>query len=102
MVLTFVLAALGWVLFRSQSIGEAMDFYAGMVGGGWHGFNLPMRAVAFVAAMLAVEWLQRGRGHGLDMSGVRYRAVRYTCYLAVLAVIFMYGVFNETFIYFQF
>lgn len=102
MALTFVLAALGWVLFRSQSIGEAMDFYAAMFGGGWHGFNPPMRAVVFVAAMLLVEWLQRGRGHGLDMSGVRYRAVRYACYLAVLAVIFVYGVFNETFIYFQF
>lgn len=102
MALTFVLAALGWVLFRSQSIGEAMDFYAAMFGSGWHGFNPPMRAVVFVAAMLLVEWLQRGRGHGLDMSDVRYRAVRYACYLAVLAVIFVYGVFNETFIYFQF
>ena len=99
---TFVLAALGWILFRSQSIGEALDFYAGIVSGGWSGFNLPMRAIAFVALMLAVEWLQREREHGFDMSGVRHRAVRYACYLAVLAVIFMYGVFNETFIYFQF
>ena len=102
MALTFTLAVLGWILFRSQSIGEAMNFYAGLVGGGWSGFNLPMRAITFVAMMLVVEWLQRGRGHGLDMSGVRYRAVRYACYLAVLAVIFVYGVFNETFIYFQF
>ena len=102
MVLTFVLAVLGWILFRSQSIGEALDFYAGLVRGGWSGFNLPMRAIAFVAMMLVVEWLQRGREHGLDMSGVRYRAMRYACYLTVLAVIFVYGVFNETFIYFQF
>ena len=102
MALTFVLAALGWVLFRSQSIGEAMDFYAGLASGGWHGFRLPMRAVLFVAAMLVVEWLQRGRGHGLDMSGVRSGVARYACYLAVLALVFMYGVFNETFIYFQF
>ncbi len=102
MVLTFALVALGLILFRSQSIGEAMDYYAGLVWGGWHGFNPPMRAITFVALMLVVEWLQRGREHGLDMSGVRYRAVRYACYLAVLAVIFMYGVFNETFIYFQF
>ena len=102
MVLTFVLAVLGWILFRSQSIGEALDFYAGLVRGGWSGFNPPMRAIAFVAMMLVVEWLQRGREHGLDMSGVRYRAVRYACYLTVLAVIFVYGVFNETFIYFQF
>ena len=102
MVLTFVLAVLGWILFRSQSIGEALDFYAGLVRGGWSGFNPPMRAIAFVAMMLVVEWLQREREHGLDMSGVRYRAVRYACYLTVLAVIFVYGVFNETFIYFQF
>ena len=102
MVLTFVLAVLGWILFRSQSIGEALDFYAGLVRGGWSGFNPPMRAIAFVAMMLVVEWLQRGREHGLDMSGVRYRAMRYACYLTVLAVIFVYGVFNETFIYFQF
>ena len=102
MVLTFVLAVLGWILFRSQSIGETLDFYTGLVNGGWHGFNPPMRAITFVAMMMVVEWLQRGREHGLDMSGVRYRAVRYACYLTVLAMIFMYGVFNETFIYFQF
>ena len=102
MVLTFVLAALGWVLFRSQSIGEAMDFYAGMVGGNMAGFNPPMRTLVFVVLMLVVEWLQRGRGHGLDMSGVRYSVVRYACYLTTLAMIFVYGIFNETFIYFQF
>ena len=102
MVLTFALVALGLILFRSQSIGEAMDYYAGLVWGGWHGFNPPMRAITFVALMLVVEWLQRGRGHGLDMSGVHHRMVRYACYLAVLAMIFMYGVFNQTFIYFQF
>ena len=101
-LLTFVLAALGWILFRSQSISEAIDFYTGLVSGRWSDFNPPMRTMAFVALMLAVEWLQRGREHGLDMSGVRHRAVRYACYLAVLAVIFVYGVFNETFIYFQF
>ena len=102
MVLTFVLVVLGWVLFRSQSIGEAMDFYAGMVGGNMAGFNPPMRTLAFVVLMLVVEWLQRGRGHGLDMRGVRYGVVRYACYLTTLAMIFVYGIFNETFIYFQF
>ena len=102
MVLTFVLAAMGWVLFRSQSIGEAMEFYNGMVSGGMASFNPPMRSIVFVMLMLVVEWLQRGREHGLDMSGVRYGVVRYACYLTTLAMIFVYGIFNETFIYFQF
>ncbi|MBR1765523.1 MAG: MBOAT family protein [Bacteroidales bacterium] len=102
MLLTFVLATIGWILFRSQSIGEAMEVYAGIAMGQMGKFAPPMRAILFAATMLAVEWLQRTRRHGLDMSGVKSGAVRYACYLAVLAVIFMYGVFNETFIYFQF
>ena len=102
MLLTFVLAALGWILFRSQSIWEAVNFYVGIVSGGWSGFNLPMRAIMFVSLMLSVEWMQRNREHGLSMEGVRSGVVRYACYLAVLTLIFVYGVFNETFIYFQF
>ena len=102
MLLTFVLAALGWILFRSQSLWEAVDFYVGIVSGGWSGFNLPMRAIMFVTLMLSVEWMQRNREHGLSMEGVRSGMVRYACYLAVLTLIFVYGVFNETFIYFQF
>ena len=102
MLLTFVLAALGWILFRSQSIGEAIDFYTSLFTGGLSGANLPMRTIAFVAIMLLVEWFQRKREHGLDMSGVRSGVIRYIFYVCVLALIFVFGVFNETFIYFQF
>lgn len=102
MLLTFVLAALGWILFRSQSIGEAIDFYTSLFTGGLSGANLPMRTIVFVAIMLLVEWLQRKREHGLDMSGVRSGVIRYIFYVCVLALIFVFGVFNETFIYFQF
>ena len=102
MLLTFVFAAMGWILFRSQSIGEAVSFFAGLFAGGLVGANFPMRTFCFVALLLVVEWVQRKREHGLDMSGVRSGVVRYTCYLVTLAIIFMYGVFNETFIYFQF
>ena len=55
-----------------------------------------------MTVLLVVEWLQRGREHGLELSGVRSGVVRYACYVALLAVIFVFGVFNETFIYFQF
>lgn len=102
MLLTFILAALGWILFRSQNIGEAVDFFAGLFSSGYLGANFPMRTLTFVAILLVVEWLQRKREHGLDMTGVHNGVVRYICYLSVLALIFVFGVFNETFIYFQF
>lgn len=102
MLLTFLLAALGWVLFRSQSIGEAVDVFIGMFGGGLTDISIPKRTLVFVLILMVVEWLQRNREHGLSMEGVRSGMVRYACYLAVLTLIFVYGVFNETFIYFQF
>lgn len=100
--LTFILAALGWILFRSQSIGEAIDFFGGIVSGGMANINIPKRTVVFVLILLVVEWMQRNREHGLSMESVRSGVVRYACYLTVLVLIFMFGVFNETFIYFQF
>jgi D-alanyl-lipoteichoic acid acyltransferase DltB (MBOAT superfamily) len=102
MALTFLLAALGWILFRSQSIGEAVDFFGGIIGGGMGDISIPKRTLVFVLILTVVEWLQRNREHGLSMEGVRSGVVRYACYLTVLALIFMFGVFNETFIYFQF
>ena len=102
MLLTFILAALGWILFRSQNIGEAIDFFSGLFSGGLAGINFPMRTLVFVVLLLVVEWLQRSREHGLDMSKVRYGVVRYAYYLGILVLIFVFGVFNETFIYFQF
>lgn len=102
MVFTFVLAALGWILFRSQSLNEATSFYIGMFSNGFAGTDLPKRTLIFVVLMLLVEWLQRRREHGLSMEGVRNGVIRYVCYIAVLSMIFVFGVFNETFIYFQF
>lgn len=102
MLLTFILAALGWILFRSQSIGEAFEFFAGLSSNGLAGTSLPLRTLTFVILLLLIEWVQRKREHGLDMSGVRNGVVRYAFYIATLAMIFIFGVFNETFIYFQF
>lgn len=102
MLLTFVLAAFGWILFRSQSIGETVSFIGGIFTGGFGEANFPMRTFCFVALLLVVEWGQRKRAHGLDMTGVRSGVARYACYLVTLVLIFVFGVFNETFIYFQF
>ena len=102
MALTFILATLGWILFRSQSIGEAMDFFGGIMGGRMADISIPKRTLVFALILMVVEWMQRNREHGLSMEGVRYGVVRFACYLAVLALIFTFGVFNETFIYFQF
>lgn len=102
-VLTFILAMIGWVLFRSETIGQAWNFLCGMFSRTLFAKpNIPFKTVLFVATMLFVEWIQRKKEHGFVLDGVKSGLLRYACYLAVLAVIFVFGVFNESFIYFQF
>lgn len=101
-LLTFVLVVIGWILFRSQSIGEAYSFFAGIFTSDVIGASIPRRTLVFVVILAIVEWIQRNREHGLSMEGVRSGVVRYACYVGVLVFIFLFGVFNETFIYFQF
>lgn len=103
MLLTFVLAMIGCVLFRSETIGQAWDFLLGMFSKTlFVAPAIPAKTILFVAIMLVVEWVQRKKEHGFVMDGVKSGVLRYACYLTVLAVIFLFGVFNETFIYFQF
>lgn len=103
MLLTFLLAMIGWVLFRSETIGQAWDFLCGMFSKSLFAMpSIPVKTLLFVLIMLVVEWIQRKKEHGFVMDGVKSGVVRYACYLAVLVVIFVFGVFNESFIYCQF
>lgn len=106
MTFTFLLAVIGWVIFRAESIRQAWDYLAGMVTR-FH-FCMPeygKKAMIYILILLIVEWLQREKQFGLqlDMRGVfRYRAVRWgTYYILFLASLLLAGQ-QEEFIYFQF
>ena len=105
MLLTFFLVVLGWIIFRAESIGQAWEYMKDICSAslftrpdasGVTGFSLA------IVIMLVVEWLQRRKGHGLDISGIRYGAIRYAVYLAVIFLTFALGGQAENFIYFQF
>ena len=105
MLLTFILATIGWIIFRADSIGQAWDFMRGICSpslfsrpdaSGVTGFCLA------IFVMLLVEWLLRDREHGLDLSGIKSGAVRIVAYLAVLFMVFALGGHAVNFIYFQF
>ena len=103
MLLTFVLAMIGWAIFRSETIDQAWDFLRCMFSKTLFTLpGMPLKTMLFVVIMLAVEWFQRKEEHGFAFDGVKSGVLRYACYLSVLVMIFVFGVFNETFIYFQF
>lgn len=105
MLCTFILATLGWIFFRSDTLGQAFDFLSRIA----HisslaitpglGFRLP----AFLIVILFVcEWLQRDKEHVLQIDCLP-RWSRYIVYYILAFGCLLYSVSEETpFIYFQF
>jgi len=107
MSLTFLLAVIGWVIFRADNMAQACHFLYAMFTNGWGNIMLTSGRVCFLAglALLLVEWLQRERTHALQISSeglFRYRPIRWLTYLALIIMIDQFAGTDQTFIYFQF
>lgn len=102
----FVLVMVGWILFRSATIADAWHYVARMFTcGGWlNGALLKPTLCFFIAAMMLVEYLQRGRSHALQIGDgvVGRRCVRWCIYYMLIAAIFWQAGNATQFIYFQF
>ena len=105
--LTFFLAVIGWIIFRSESMSQAVDYLTAMVCNRF--FDASMlygkNYVLLGFLLLGVEWLQRDKQHALQLpcNGLfRHKAVRYILYIFIaILCLTSYGE-SQTFIYFQF
>ena len=102
---TFLLCAFAWVIFRSETIGDAMRYLAGIFSPSL--FSTPEvgtpRIAVLIILFVIIEWLQRDRQHGLEIDDVvRKPVVRWAIYYATIAVILIFGETQQQFIYFQF
>ncbi len=108
MLLTFLLVVIGWVIFRAETIGDAWQYISSMFGlelwkASYRFFLYPLHGEAwFVVIMLMVEWLQRGKEHGLDINKIKYGWLRLIIYYTTMIVMYFNIGQSDTFIYFQF
>jgi len=108
MFMTFGIVCIGLTFFRADSIGQAFMYLSEIFRGNFFGvpdlfdkyFYLNM--FFLLGIMLIVEWKQRNKQHGLDLSDIKSHFLKYAIYYALIAIIFMYGGKAQTFIYFQF
>ena len=109
MVSTFFLAVIGWIIFRAESIGQAVDYLASMLSPSL--FTLSgidgKKDILWCLLILAVEWIQRDKQHALQISGVKVfskSAVRFSLYVMLTFVVIYFFSTNakSDFIYFQF
>ncbi len=88
-LVTFHLVALGWVLFRADSLASAGRFLAGLVSGQqmqWLEYYAP--GIGLTAALvLGIDWLAAGRSGWLVAGWPRWRPAAITAGVVVLAVL---------------
>lgn len=108
MTLTFLLATLGWILFRADSLAVAATYFRHLFCSTL--FSVPYIISATeawsvalsVVAMAVVEWLNHDQPHEFCRLPKK-RLLRWTAYLMVACAIGGFCVTNEMpFIYFQF
>lgn len=103
MLLTFFLAVIGWIIFRSENIGQSFEIIRGIFSPTLFSIPLiPGLTLLFVLLMLVVEWLNRSKEHGFVVDAIKPRWIRWVIYYAVCLCIILFSEQSETFIYFQF
>ncbi|MDR3140687.1 MAG: MBOAT family protein [Tannerellaceae bacterium] len=110
MGVTFLLVVIGWVFFRADSIEMAFEYFIDMIDRSL--IYLPptdririFKCLFFVLCMLSVEWIQRGKQHGLETFGFGWnKYLRYFFYLTLAFIILIVNLRGRghDFIYFQF
>jgi alginate O-acetyltransferase complex protein AlgI len=107
--LTFVQVMLAWVLFRSESLSQALAVYAGMFNPsdwmkGDYGLLLGVpKTLLMIGLMTVVEWFGRHGNHALQLlDRVHYAPIRWAVYYLLLLVLVWFDGVQQQFIYFQF
>ena len=113
MALTFFLAVIGWIIFRAESMTQAVDYLSRMFTTMFDSFSFELsygrKFLLYGIVLLLVEWLQRDKQHALQLPerGVlKYKGLRYTIYIVIMCLSYIYYLAHieddNKFIYFQF
>ena len=101
---TFALAALAWIFFRADSIGQAFSYIENIFSKSLIAIPKDSDVNAILPLLLIlvlVEWLQRDKQHGLEDLKM-HPILRWSIYYGLTAFIFYYAGSRQQFIYFQF
>ncbi|NRB52136.1 MAG: MBOAT family protein [Saprospiraceae bacterium] len=103
MLLTFGLVGLAWVLFRAESVGEAMEFYQGLLAFSMDGWKVQHTfPLLGVSCLLVIEWFSRNTEIPF-LFRHKMVAVRWSSYWGMaLAILLFSPAEPSVFIYFQF
>jgi len=108
MALTFFLAVIGWIIFRAETMTQAVDYLALMFTNKFYdpSYLHVKWYLCYCLLLLLVEWMQRDKQHALQWKQTvleNKKWLQYAVDYVVMLLIIMLGNFQgNQFIYFQF
>jgi len=111
MLLTFSLVTLGLIIFRADTVSQALGYITRLFSVSLFSTNIGeydvgrikvVLSLVMILVLLCVEWFGKDKEHALSDVGIRQRWVRYLFYYFILFCILVYKGAEHQFIYFQF
>lgn len=105
MIMTFVLVVIGWIIFRSENITEAVSYITSIFT------NTGVKSTVYVALLsyrwvillLLIEWFTKKYEQPLQViHQIKYPVVRYAIYASAALFVLLFASSSQGFIYFQF
>ena len=105
MLFTFFLTVIGFIIFRSETMYQAIDYLYCMMTNPLIGDRFFLLYILYGMALMAVEWIQRDKQHALVFPNKRpfnLPWVRWAIYYVIILLLSQNLTHQQTFIYFQF
>ena len=102
---TFGLTVFAWIFFRANNLQHAFSYISGIFSKKI--FSLPEIRPTYLLLLLllfiVIEWIGRKDNYGLEKIGFQFNKIfRWSLYLGLFILLFIYGAKEQQFIYFQF
>lgn len=105
-IITFALTVLAWIFFRSDSVGNAIEYIGNMLNSSLFNYpNLSQSAyntLILVIAFVLIEWIGREGEFAISRIGKLPLWMRWSFYFTIIILMFVFTGKEQAFIYFQF
>ncbi len=102
---TFILTVFAWIFFRAENLSHAFDYISEIVSPSLLTVPeiMPKTILLLISVFLVIEWLGRDGQYAINrLSLLKTRPARWSFYLTICFLIFLFQGKQQEFIYFQF
>ena len=107
-LLTLLFVVFGMIIFRADNFELFKQYLCGICDSSL--ISAPMvkgtiwniHQIVFISLLFVVEWIQRNKEHGLVLTAIQSKTLRYCIYVIIVLLLMWDGGKAETYIYFQF